>query len=464
VRRPVFLVLLAILVALGAVATAGTPDARGWSAGQPAANAARVLGPLEQEVLLELPEDVMAKIRGPTLLVYFSPLCPHCTAATPEINALAERMKGHGEVMGVAVGRVSKRAIDEYVAEHGVKWPIVHDETGAIADAMQVRSTPSAVLVKPDKKGKKAEVVDFWYPYVRGYDVLVLMRVLPDPWGAFEKGRYAGVDTCASCHVQEADSWALTHHSIAWNTLLEHKKDDDAACTGCHVTGAGQPTGWDGHPESKLVAVGCEACHGPGGPHDGEKTDASAACATCHDEKHSIGFSYAKALPHIDHFRASNMDDAAWTEARRKLASGEERQHMVAFEGKTVGSAACKECHAAEHAQWSASPHGKAMATLKPEEAANVECVRCHATAKEAGLGKHDAVASFRTEESVGCESCHGPGEAHVQSGGKAAIEGLGEDCPVCVVEALCTSCHTPQWDEDWDLDKRLPAAGHKAP
>jgi len=45
--------------------------------------------------------------------------------------------------------------------------------------------------------------------------------------------------------------------------------------------------------------------------------------------------------------------------------------------------------------------------------------------------------------------------------GGKDNIQGLGESCPVCVLEALCTSCHTQEWDKDWDLDTHLKAIDH---
>jgi hypothetical protein len=67
--------------------------------------------------------------------------------------------------------------------------------------------------------------------------------------------------------------------------------------------------------------------------------------------------------------------------------------------------------------------------------------------------------------ESVGCEACHGPGGAHIAAkGGTDNIEKLGDDCPVCVIEAVCTSCHTSEFDKDWDLDTHLPKVGHGKP
>jgi hypothetical protein len=94
-----------------------------------------------------------------------------------------------------------------------------------------------------------------------------------------------------------------------------------------------------------------------------------------------------------------------------------------------------------------------------------VACVRCHASPKAHGGPAPSTLEAFAVTEGVGCESCHGPGGAHVAAGGgKGNIEGLGEDCPVCVLEALCTSCHTGQWDPQWNLETRLKQVHHGGP
>ncbi len=447
------------LVLFAGAALAGD-DPRGWTAGGTIAkNAARVLGPLPTEVDLDLPADVVAMVTGPTLFVYFAPSCPHCQAAAPEIAALAERTKGKMTVIGVASGRSAEADVDAFKLAFGWDFPVLRDTNGKIASAMRVQSTPSAILVKPGKK--RPAVVDVWYPYRRGIDTLVLMRVLDDPWTAFAPGVYQGNVVCAMCHTDEADSWALTHHAIAWQTVAAKRQTDDPECTRCHVIGQGAPTGFDGTEDSILVDVGCEACHGPGGPHDGERAEPLAQCGSCHDDKHTIGFSIASAVPLIDHYKVLGMDDAAWRAEREALVGGKVERQLVGFApGETAGSASCTPCHAAAQESWSTGPHARAMDRFDAPQRADVTCVRCHATARTAGPAPSD-VASYRTDEGVGCESCHGPGKAHVDSGGEAPIEGLGEDCPVCVVEALCTSCHTPEWDAAWSLDVKLPLAGH---
>jgi len=423
---------------------------------------------LPGEPTVDLPRRLAAKLEGTTLLVYFSPNCPHCVHAQPELNALAERLRGRASVLGIASGSASQGAVDAYRVEQHVPYPLIRDADRSIGAALGVRGTPSALLVR--KKGRKVVVVDGWYPYQRGQDVMVEMRLADDPWSAFRPGEYHGNAACGMCHPVETDSWNLTRHSVAWRSLVEGGDHTDSACTPCHVTGAGVPGGWAGDPGSLLVNVGCEACHGPGGPHDGVPSDAAQACAGCHDAKHSIAFSYEKALPHIDHYRANGMDDRSWVEAREHLVRGDAPRPLLAFsEGANVGAEACAPCHEAQHAVWKASAHASAMATLTTEEArarasdaaTDVACVRCHATAETSGPPPSES-SQYRLEEGVGCESCHGPGEAHVAAeGGRGNIESLGEDCPVCVLEALCTRCHTAEWDPEWDLAQRLEQVRH---
>ncbi|MCP4130703.1 MAG: hypothetical protein GY754_06945 [bacterium] len=91
-----------------------------------------------------------------------------------------------------------------------------------------------------------------------------------------------------------------------------------------------------------------------------------------------------------------------------------------------VGAKACSKCHSEEsignqRAIWAASPHFKAVKTLKKEKAKAIgekvgvanpaesrKCLKCHTT----GRGK---VASLN-EEGVGCEACHGAGAGYYET------------------------------------------------
>lgn len=108
--------------------------------------------------------------------------------------------------------------------------------------------------------------------------------------------------------------------------------------------------------------------------------------------------------------------------------------------GPFAGSASCTACHATEAAQWGATPHAKALASL--EEAGRSrdrECFACHVTGAMHPAGPKDpgAVAGL---ENVGCEACHGPGKAHV-------ARPADVDMTADPGEAGCTSCHDGERD-----------------
>ncbi len=391
--------------------------------------------------------------------MYFAPACPHCQKVARELQALSERVAGQADVLGIASGTASQIAVDEFKVEYGVGFEILLDESYEIVAAMGARSTPSALLLRPD--GDELVLVDLWYPYLPGHDSLVEMRLAVNPWSVFRPGEFHGNTTCGACHVHEVDSWQLTHHSIAWRTLALAKHDKDPKCTGCHVTGADVDDGWrsEGPTAELLVDVGCEACHGPGGP----RTDARSTCEACHDEDHSIAFTVDKGMPLIDHYRAATLTPEEWQQHRRDLYDGKVPRDLLAFpDGPTAGAQACAGCHPDIHTGWATSSHARAMKTLPRASRKDPACVRCHATPRAIGGPPPTEVDAYRTDEGVGCESCHGPATAHLEAGGgRDNIEGLGDDCPVCVLEAVCTSCHTSEWDPTWHLEPHLERVRH---
>jgi len=133
---------------------------------------------------------------------------------------------------------------------------------------------------------------------------------------------YVGSDACKKCHIKEWKSWSETKMAQAYELLkpgvsadkkkaagLDPDKDytTDQECLSCHVTGLGEEGGFvDAATTPKLVGVGCEMCHGPGGTYikDGYMTlknkeykkaelvkvglvgEVSAArCTVCHNDK-----------------------------------------------------------------------------------------------------------------------------------------------------------------------------------
>ncbi|HEB52159.1 MAG TPA: hypothetical protein ENI87_02770, partial [bacterium] len=122
-------------------------------------------------------------------------------------------------------------------------------------------------------------------------------------------------------------------------------------------------------------------------------------------------------------------------------------QHPTPNGHSYVGSATCGACHPSAMAAWSKSRHAHAWQTLVDAEkdpkrygwpvTKYPDCVGCHVV----GYGQQ---SGFRNPDDtpgllgVGCEQCHGPGSAHVQSQGKqqlGIVDGL-------LPSEVCTRCH----------------------
>lgn len=104
-----------------------------------------------------------------------------------------------------------------------------------------------------------------------------------------------------------------------------------------------------------------------------------------------------------------------------------------------TGTEACAPCHEDQHANFvkyakkaKSAAHIKVMAKKLPPEEVK-ECYACHTT----GYGKPGGFESFEKTPHLadaGCEVCHGPGSAHIDSGGdtKLIARPKLEDCAVC--------------------------------
>jgi hypothetical protein len=112
-----------------------------------------------------------------------------------------------------------------------------------------------------------------------------------------------------------------------------------------------------------------------------------------------------------------------------------------------IGAAKCKMCHnkaekGEQYNKWLASPHAKAMASLKGADLKNPKCLKCHSTA--AGVDQA-LIASITVEEGVSCESCHGPGSLYkvattMKDMKLAMAKGL-----IMPEEKVCKKCHNEQ-------------------
>ena len=418
-----------------------------------------------------IPTTMANMVTKKTAFFYFSPTCPHCQNVANEIVQLSTTYPDV-QWVGVATSSSDPDFVKAFQDAYGVSFPLVIDTTGEFAMSTGAKATPNVYVVdvvptEPDEQKNASKeipegfssvlLLDVYVPYSKGLAGIFLART-SDPATPFVHWKgYQGSKVCISCHVEEGKSWYLTHHAQAYYTIYKQEKTEDTKCVSCHVTGLGEPTGFQmGEHNSPLVGVGCEACHSASGPHDGQSMDASATCVACHDAEHSIQFSLEKGLPHIDHFAANQLTDDQIQERVDAIAEGRTEKPLLGFpEGKTVGSAVCASCHASVHPN---NPHSNAMATLPRKKRQDVTCLQCHATPQQvqSTMPQSKTLSDFRVKEGVGCESCHGAGEQHAANPTKENIVGLGASCPVCVIESLCTSCHTPKWDPNWNLEQKL--------
>lgn len=430
------------------------PALEGWSEGQVAAGSQATLAHPEP-MPVTLPEEIASHIEGETLLLYFSPGCPHCRDVAPDFVRLTAEKGDELNFLWVASGGSFPEDVETFRQEFGITSAILIDHTRVLPTTFGLRSTPVGLLMRRDDDGVK--LLTGWLPWFKGADVLLEMFRNPEqPYVGFTPGRYLGNTVCQGCHTQEALSWAMTHHASAYATIYRDERTEEEECVRCHVTGLGEGGFVMGDHASDHSGVTCEACHTPGGPHDGVSGDATAVCEGCHDADHSIAFSLERGLPHIDHFFANSMSEEELQERWRSLRSGQAERPLLAFQtGPNAGSAACQSCHPDEHSRWQAGPHANAMATLTGELSDDPSCVRCHATATSSGPTP-TTIEGFFTAEGVSCESCHGPGVDHAANPTLENILRLGSTCPECVLNEVCTSCHTTAWDPTWDLDEHL--------
>lgn len=120
--------------------------------------------------------------------------------------------------------------------------------------------------------------------------------------------------------------------------------------------------------------------------------------------------------------------------------------------GAYTGAAACGSCHPSELAQWKASAHARALATLAARrQDANPGCLPCHVTA----YGEPDGYRRGALPDlgGVQCESCHGFGREHR---GPGRIRGS-------VSERVCRRCHTAENSPEFEYPRYLRALGEHA-
>ncbi len=412
----------------------------------------------------------LEKQRGkPALVIFFLHTCPHCHAALGVLKQLLAALPEarRPALVGIEISGRTAEVRAELKAKGLDFFPVVFDDDGKIRSDYGVHAgVPDIFLV--DSDGRIAERMQGWN---EGQDPPLLeMRLArlaggPVPMLLRKEG-YSGNEVCGVCHASEHATWELTAHAGAFGTLVRHAAETKAECVSCHVVGFGQQGGYEmAHPDRELEGVGCESCHGRGGPHlspdFAPAGNYAATCQGCHNPQHSLGFDYASFSPRISHAANRALLSLPPAEKAKLLAQRGRPTGLDALvtNAAIVGSLACQSCHAAEFETWSQSPHAHATATLAEQGKAGLaDCLRCHTT----GMGRPGgfrapapgSAAPAGDLASVGCESCHGPGSAHVAEGAqrRGTILSLGDKCDSCVILQICGNCHDEANDKGFQF------------
>jgi peroxiredoxin len=410
----------------------------------------------------------LSALRGePVAILFFLHTCPHCHDALrflkTELATLPEDRRP--TLVGIELSGKTASVREMLRDEQLDFFPVLFDDDGSIVSAYGVfAGVPDLILI--DREGRIAARVQGWRTEID--EPLMRMRLAklagtPVPMLLRQTG-YSGNEVCSICHESERLTWRLTSHAGAYNTLVRHGADADGECVGCHVVGYGEAGGFRISPPTDwLEDVGCESCHGRGGPHlspeFAQGGDYAPVCETCHDAKHSLGFDYATFLPRVSHAANAHILELPTEERERILAErGAARTELLPSKATHVGSGACQSCHPDEHATWLAGPHARATVTLtESDRGADAACLACHTTGfgREGGFPAAGAGTEHPDRAGVGCESCHGPGSAHVaeDSAKLGTIFSLGDKCDSCVILQICGSCHDEANDPGFEFE-----------
>lgn len=130
---------------------------------------------------------------------------------------------------------------------------------------------------------------------------------LIESWEKENKAHYfVGSHVCKACHKSEFETWRLSKHSRAYETLQRQGKEMTAECVKCHVVGFDQGAFRGIEQSPHLAGVGCENCHGPAKLHLSDPTAHKPkanmeVCHKCHHPPHVADFSFSDYWPSIKH-------------------------------------------------------------------------------------------------------------------------------------------------------------------
>lgn len=137
------------------------------------------------------------------------------------------------------------------------------------------------------------------------------------------------------------------------------------------------------------------------------------------------------------------------------LAQVEIEKALQSGQRDYVGAEQCQSCHESQFTTWQGMKHANAFSSLENVgKSFDPDCIGCHTVGFEQG----GYVDFSLTPEllNVQCESCHGAGRDHIQSGGEQATPNQ-----VMPILERCQQCHEGSHSPDFDLELYWPKIAH---
>ena len=271
------------------------------------------LGPSRDSLKVDEPAVVAQRLvdemrkKGATVVVLLSQLgkveSEDLAAAVPGIDAV---ICGHNVPL-IQKGRMVKNTVTSYGGEQGQyisRTLLTLDARGRVATGEN-----ESFMLGPEV-GEKPEIVKLVKDFEDAFNEKLRKTEKERAAAAVTENSQAtnhflGADLCIRCHADQGEQWKTTSHSVAWQTLVDAKKDATPECIGCHVVGFRQPGGYQtGADAPRLVNVQCENCHGMGTRHEEYASSlriSPATCIQCHQGENDPEFNWDKKLPMIVH-------------------------------------------------------------------------------------------------------------------------------------------------------------------
>jgi predicted CXXCH cytochrome family protein len=133
---------------------------------------------------------------------------------------------------------------------------------------------------------------------------------------------------------------------------------------------------------------------------------------------------------------------------------------FVGYSDPATQQTTCGNCHVLKQQTWALTGHWKAWSDLQASGGAGPSCFKCHTTNGLTNIAQDSAgfftaaAASQKYFQDVQCESCHGPGAAHVTTPDETATQPIPYFTSYDSTKGVgCGECHSGSHNpfyEDW--------------